>query len=183
MELQKLIDGLKAHKNGAASYESVDEAIRAFEAMRDVDGEKVLFGMECLEDGKTDEECKRCPYQPYRFGHCKYDVMRDALAVIRQQQERIKELEAGQTARVMTLEEVENALDTVVWLEEPEFENFADHYALIMAYSHKVGFVLVSFGFADMPVDCKYKYEDYGKKWRCWTQRPTDEQRKVVKWE
>lgn len=27
MELQKLIDGLKAHKSGAASYESVDEAI------------------------------------------------------------------------------------------------------------------------------------------------------------
>jgi DNA-directed RNA polymerase subunit RPC12/RpoP len=28
MELQKLIDGLKAHKYGAASYESVDEAIQ-----------------------------------------------------------------------------------------------------------------------------------------------------------
>lgn len=23
----------------------------------------------------------------------------------------------------------------------------------------------------------------YGKTWRCWTSRPTDEQRKVVKWE
>jgi hypothetical protein len=28
MELQKLIDGLKAHKSGAAAYESVDEAIK-----------------------------------------------------------------------------------------------------------------------------------------------------------
>ena len=87
------------------------------------------------------------------------------------------------TARVMTLEELEDAIDTVVWVEEPEFENFADHYALIMAYSHKVGFVRVSFGFAEMPVDCEYEYEDYGKKWRCWTQRPTDEQRKAVPWE
>ena len=107
----------------------------------------------------------------------------DALALIRQQRERIKELEAARAARVMTLEELEDALDTVVWVEEPEFENFADHYALIMAYSHKVGFVRVSFGFAEMPVDCEYEYEDYGKKWRCWTQRPTDEQRKAVKWD
>jgi hypothetical protein len=110
-------------------------------------------------------------------------LLGDALALIQQQQARIKELEAAQTARVMTLEELENALDTVVWVEEPEFENFADHYALIMAYSHKVGFVRVSFGFAEMPVDCEYEYEDYGKKWRCWTQRPTDEQREAAKWE
>ena len=25
--------------------------------------------------------------------------------------------------------------------------------------------------------------EDYGKNWRCWTARPTDEQRKAVKWD
>ena len=24
---------------------------------------------------------------------------------------------------------------------------------------------------------------DYGKKWRCWTAKPTDEQRKAVKWD
>ena len=25
--------------------------------------------------------------------------------------------------------------------------------------------------------------EDYGKKWRCWSAKPTDEQRQAVKWE
>lgn len=163
MELQKLIDGLKAHKSGAASYESVDEAIRVFEAMLDVDGEKVLFGLECLEDGKTDEECKRCPYQPYRFGHCKYDVMRDALTLIRQQQERIKELEAGQTARVMSLEEWENA-------HEPldgecmcyEIKNEGLEAMLVKAFN-----------------GCK---ELYGKNFRCWTSKPTVKQRKATPW-
>ena len=180
MELQALIDGLKAHKSGAASYESVDEAIRVFEAMRDVDGKKVREGLRCHSDVFNEEpDCEHCEYDN---ASCGYEIPSDALALIRQQQARIAELEAAQMARVMSLEELENALDTVVWVEEPEFENFADHYALIVAYSHKVGFVRVSFGFAEMPVDCVYEYENYGKKWRCWTQRPTDEQRKEAEW-
>ena len=144
---------------------------------------KVCKGLECCNQG---ERCRECPYAKTSYDpeQCiRGYLLFDAIALIRQQQERIRELEAAQTARVMTLEELEDALDTVVWVEEPEFENFADHYALIMAYSHKVGFVRVSFGFAEMPVDCEYEYEDYGKKWRCWTQRPTDEQRKAVKWD
>ena len=28
-----------------------------------------------------------------------------------------------------------------------------------------------------------WETEDYGKTWRCWTARPTDEQREAVKWE
>lgn len=191
MKLQALINGLKAHKNGAASYESVDEAIRVFEVMLDVDGEKVVKGLECCIKRQPYTCVEMCPYHDDAI--CVMKLRQDALALIRQQQERIAELEAAQTARVltleaaqtarvMTLEEVENALDTVVWVEEPEFENFADHYALVMAYGHKEGFVRVYFGFADMPVTCGYKYDNYGKKWRCWTQRPTDEQRKAVRW-
>lgn len=96
MELQKLIDGLKAHKNGAASYESVDEAIRVFEAMRDVDGEKAVNGLELCTESIGYEGCITCPYHedyyPYR---CRYANAKDALSLIRQQQERIKELEAA----------------------------------------------------------------------------------------
>ena len=98
MELQKLIDGLKAHKSGAASYESVDEAIRVFEAMRDVDGEKVRKGYECCYMDKSPKHCEGCPYNMDNegCGHDTFALERDALALIRQQQERIKELEAGQ---------------------------------------------------------------------------------------
>lgn len=98
MELQKLIDGLKAHKNGAASYESVDEAIRVFEAMRDVDGEKVCKGLGCciLRDPDDHRRCGECPYNPHSISNepCTNGLMANALALIRQQQERIAELEA-----------------------------------------------------------------------------------------
>lgn len=92
MELQKLIDGLKNHRNGAASYESVDEAIRVFESMRDMDGEKVCKGLECC-DAPNDHE--HCPYDGERhYNICTDKLLKDALALIRQQQERIAELEA-----------------------------------------------------------------------------------------
>ena len=29
----------------------------------------------------------------------------------------------------------------------------------------------------------KFECEEYNRTWRCWTKRPTDEQRKTVKWE
>lgn len=160
--------------------------------------EKVIKGLECRKNaemrcGNPCEETGNCeyatlirdpsgePYYPYICDRKK--LCEDAISLIHHQQERIKELEKAQTARVMTLEEVENALDTVVWVEEPEFENFAYHYALIMAYSHKLGFTRVWFAFSAPSVDVEYEYADYGKKWRCWTQRPTDEKRKAVKWE
>ena len=94
MELQKLIDGLKAHKSGAAAYESVDEAIRAFEAMRDVDGEKVCKGLECcvLRDPDDHRRCGECPYNPHAISNepCANGLKFNALSLIRKQQERIK---------------------------------------------------------------------------------------------
>lgn len=98
MELQKLIDGLKAHKSGAASYESVDEAIRIFEAMRDVDGEKVVKGLDCFVNhvnGPYLDDCRKAECEYLKAGDCEMMVMSDALALIRKQQERIAELEAA----------------------------------------------------------------------------------------
>lgn len=94
MELQALIDGLKAHRNGAAAYESVDEAIRVFEAMRDVDGEKVVKGLKCcvLRDPDDHRRCGECPYNPYAISSepCANGLKYNAITLIRQQQERIK---------------------------------------------------------------------------------------------
>ncbi len=97
MELQKLIDGLKAHKSGAAAYESVDEAIRVFEAMRDMDGEKVAKGLECcvLRDPDDHWRCGECPYNPHAISNepCANGLKFNALTLIRQQQTRIVGLE------------------------------------------------------------------------------------------
>lgn len=91
---------------------------------------------------------------------------------------KLKELEA----RVLTIEKMEDALDTVVWLDMPGSENLADGYSLIMAYSHKNGFVLMDSPFGDNPSQDRYEYSEYGKTWRCWSSRPTEKQRQAVPW-
>ena len=85
-----------------------------------------------------------------------------------------------QKPRVLTLEEVEDALDTVVWVDRQQVENSSDEYALITAYSRKLGYVDLKFidgGWG------RFTYAWYGKTWRCWDKRPYEEERKAVKWD
>ena len=112
---------------------------------------------------------KICDYTmpPHEFR-----VLNDVLVLLKEQE-----------ARVMTLDQLEDALDTVVWLETPVSENLADGYSLIMAYSHKYGHMLFDSPFGDNPSQDRLEYSEYGKSWRCWNKRPTDEQRQAVKWE
>lgn len=88
-----------------------------------------------------------------------------------------------QETHILTIDHLEDALDTVVWLETPMSENLADGYSLIMAYSHKCGWMLFDSPFGDNPSQDRLEYSEYGKSWRCWNKRPTDEQRQEVKWE
>lgn len=175
MELQKLIDGLKSHKSGAAAYESVDEAIRVFEAMRDVDGEKVRKGLEICTESTRYEDCITCPYhEDYYPNVCRHANKKDALALIRQQHERIAELEGAQTARVMTLEEVVSA--ECVWIE------YAVSGDVVIAFPWDIELTDDTYNFVCNP-NCIVEFKSlYGKEWRCWTKRPTDEQRKAVRW-
>jgi len=63
--------------------------------------EKVCKGLECciLRDPDDHQRCGECPYNPHAISNepCANGLKYNALALIRQQQERIKELEAGQT--------------------------------------------------------------------------------------
>ena len=122
---------------------------------------------------------------------------KDALALIRQQQERIKELEAERQwhscgncdipaallAKVMTLEEVKGS--EVVYLED--FSDPDDGVEPIIRLAANVeakngGIVMLDSvawdeGFIFV-VD-----SEYGKTWRCWTKRPTEAERKEAKWD
>lgn len=100
------------------------------------------------------------------------DEAEDILALLKEQE-----------AKVLTVDQLEDALDTVVWLETPVSENLADGYSLIMAYSHKYGYMFFDSPFGDNPSQDRLEYSEYGKSWRCWDKRPTNEQRKAVKWE
>ena len=87
-----------------------------------------------------------------------------------------------QEPKVQTVDQLEDALDTVVWLETPVSENLADGYSLIMAYSHKYGYMYFDSPFGDNPSQDRLEYSEYGRSWRCWDRRPSEEQRKAVKW-
>lgn len=136
------------------------------------DLEKVINGIErCI--CHVPDACRDCAYDAgHPYNECVEMMLRDALELLKEQE-----------PRVMTLEELEDALDTVVWLDIPNTENLADGYSLIMAYSHKNGFILLDSPFGDNPSQDRFEYKDYGITWRCWTFRPTDEQRKAVKWD
>ena len=134
--------------------------------------EKVIKGLEICIRVQDNEKCPdECPYRK-DICYGTVGLMADALSLLK-----------AQEPRVMTLEELEDALDTVVWLDIPNTENLADGYSLITAYSHKNGFIFLESPFGDNPSQDRFEYKDYGITWRCWTSRPTDEQREAVKWD
>ena len=127
------------------------------------DYEKVVKGLEACVDGG----CIECPYRK---------VCSDAEDFVALARDALKLLKP----RVLTLEEVEDALDTIVWVDRPQVENSSDEYALISSYSHKLGYVDLKFideGWG------RFTYAWYGKTWRCWDKRPYDEERKAAKWD
>lgn len=82
-----------------------------------------------------------------------------------------------QESRVMTLEEVKAIpYDADIWIETEYYVGKITIFAAtintkglrgVMVYgSHKT-----------------YDYEAYNKLWRCWTSRPTNEQREAAKWD
>lgn len=136
--------------------------------------EKVKAGLEACSIGLycPDEECPYAKDKEEKEENCIALLARDALEVI----------EALET-HVMTLEEVEDALDTVVWVDRPLFDNTSNEYALIDAYSRKTQMVELRYPFSDKEYRERADYAAYGKNWRCWNARPTDEQREAVKWD
>lgn len=131
------------------------------------DLEKVVKGLECCQGGS----CGLCPYDNITYGSCRHSLEDDALTLLKAQQ-----------PHVLTLEEVEDALDTVVWVDRPQIENSSDEYALITAYSRKLKSVELRFIDKGRRGWRRWSYEQYGKTWRCWDKRPYDEQRKAAKW-
>lgn len=143
--------------------------------------EKVEKGLECCNDG---HKCKACPYGKHLDSTigCAQNVMRDSLSLLHSQQARIKELEMVQTARVMTLEEVKNS-------EIVYFEDYADPDDSVEPIIRPAVNVEVKNGGIVMLDSILWDEgftfnsdSDYGKTWRCWTARPTDEQREAIPW-
>ena len=87
--------------------------------------------------------------------------------------------------RVMTLDEIGNALKMPIWKETKSAHK--DLYTgWVLAYDIQKGLGITGtrLGMAEPNGRVVwYRLDDYGRKWRCWTAEPTDEQRKAVAWD
>ncbi len=127
--------------------------------------EKVIRGLERFIDD----------FKPFCGNRNDWQRVYDALALLK-----------AQEPRVMTLEEIKSLPDeTDVWLEESECIVVA---VTISKQGENWGIVKENttffYGIEGNSYNDGGDYEDadYGKYWRCWTSRPTPEQRKEVPW-
>lgn len=72
----------------------------------------------------------------------------------------------------LTVEELQE--DTVCWYEERN-DNIVP-----VEIGRCTSFIAMYFIGGDVPIE--EKKWDYGKTWRCWAEKPTEEERKMAKW-
>lgn len=87
----------------------------------------------------------------------------------------------AQEPSVMTLEEVKrhNNQDGCVWFEQPTYNAVA---AFARKDDEDYTEIISPYLLGDPINHCYMENRFYGNAWRCWTYRPTDEQRQEVKW-
>lgn len=130
------------------------------------DREKVIIGLsKCGRVHRSLEDCAECPYK-LKPGHyagmeCWCRLCDDVLALLKEQE-----------ARVMTSDEIMLCSDWV-WCE---YSSGYQGWYKMEEYDVEYGL----FRWDDTTTDM---VDDYGIRWRCWTSRPTEEQRKEVKWD
>jgi hypothetical protein len=92
----------------------------------------------------------------------------------------------AQEPRVMTLEEIK-ALPDYVFLEDRDISHVFSIKTISRPALPQLVFVNISgeecVGFRGPDGDTSLVTSRYRVEWRCWTSRPTDEQREAVKWE
>lgn len=133
--------------------------------------DKVEKGLECCEPYLWHCYQNQCPY--YKDKGCLELQRADALALIRQQQARIAELEEAQEAKVITLDGLSNYRGPV-WMLEKTSSGMVGHWRKPFS-GFDTGI------YACFEEEC-YLVEEYGKTWLPWTKKPTNERIKAVKW-
>ena len=97
----------------------------------------------------------------------------------------VKALEE-QEPRVLTLDELRslNGTDHFVWLEDNGGYTLNGGYALYDCYAEVTAYrnnvELNTFG---SEVEFEPDNEEYGKTWRCWSVKPSNEKREAVPWQ
>lgn len=151
--------------------------------------EKVKKGItHCIES----KACIECPYDGRDFPRCFVRIGKDVLSYIRELEARLAEYE--KPLRPMTLDEVveksKRVNDNVIWLERPDEEygyDDAECIPALVSNRSRIGADYIQYVrflawpkqeiFFDISDEDK---EDYGRTWRCWSRRPTDDEREAA---
>lgn len=132
--------------------------------------EKVINGLECCTRGNM---CiKKCPYD--ELADCVRPLMKDALTLLK-----------AQEPRVITLAELWHMEHKPVYLQRKNSRLYMVEPAIVLkaerCYIPSLGdsYILMR----ENKIHDKYWACGYNVTWRCWTSRPTDEQREATPWE
>ena len=120
--------------------------------------EKVVKGLQHCFNTK----CEGCPY--FKKPSCLDRLKNDALELLKERE-----------PRVIDISEIYTAKKLDVWFEDKS-ENIVHPLMLIETEMTNKSQTAFFYPMLVRPIKA------YGKTWRCWTARPTDEQRKAVKW-
>ncbi|MBQ6960842.1 MAG: hypothetical protein IJP78_07705 [Clostridia bacterium] len=136
------------------------------------DLQKTIKGLRCHSEPKFGPDEYFCETCPYDEATCGLDVPNDALSLLK-----------AQEPRVMTLDEVlaHDYKDGPLWLETIDNVitcGFAYCYKYYVQFS-----IPVMENEYLLKRDTWNRTDTYNKIWRCWTSRPTDEQREATPWE
>ena len=144
------------------------------ESMTDI--EKVIKGLECAIGTRGIKTCDDCPYDnDFNCIGCDI-VMRDALALLKEQEPRMLMLEELKQSVCPCWFESRNTYmgQEGFWIIPDFFTERLMHYVFSIPSKHKNH---TDYAYSDLG------QASYNRTWRCWTSKPTDEQRKAVKWE
>ena len=125
------------------------------------DLEKVINGLELCGYMEGMPQCDSCPYDGKQ---CWKRLKNDALVFLK-----------AQEPRVITLEKMREG--EVYWFDCPG--NFILRPVICNMYDRGDSSYL---NFVWQYGNFSWKISEYGRTWRCWTSRPTDEQREATPW-
>ena len=132
-----------------------------------IDREKVVNALKRCVNG-CDSEC------PYEYGgavtleYCRNDLMRDALELLKEHEPRVLQLSEINKYDCVWCEH--HLMDKLCPAIVADCNNATCHEFFVKNYIFEVT--------RFMPEDMHY-----GRTWRCWSSKPTDEQRKAEKWD
>ena len=134
--------------------------------------DKVLKAWECCNP--FNRRCFECPYEDVCF-HDNFDrvAIADMVVLLKEQQ-----------TRLLTFEEVKDHYSVPVSkLQIEKYNDYAeDIKPLYFEFPNPDGWVLHWRGYDKVSTYLREWEKDYGRTWRCWTDKPTDEQRKAEPW-